>query len=231
MTALIYPKNLALEVVSTKRKKSASIIIKKDLVQIVVPESLSKSRVDELIKKRMPWIKKKLLEQSKKSILVPKEFVNGESFSYLGKNYRLKIISDKEPGVKITDGKIYVSGAKEKKTKIKSLLINWYKKCALEKLQEKTNRYSKIINVFPNSVSIKTYKARWGTCSLRGDITYNWKLIMAPHKIIDYVVIHELCHLLEHNHSTRYWQNVKSICPDHKDRKEWLRLHADELNL
>ena len=123
MTALIYPKNLALEVVSTKRKKSASIIIKKDLVQIVVPESLSKSRVDELIKKRMPWIKKKLLEQSKKSILVPKEFVNGESFSYLGKNYRLKIISGKDKG---KTGEILEINRVLNRVKIKS--INMIKK-------------------------------------------------------------------------------------------------------
>lgn len=74
-----------------------------------------------------------------------------------------------------------------------------------------------------DSSEFKDYKSRWGSCSTTGDISYNWKIVMAPHRIVDYVVVHELCHLLEHNHSAIYWRHVERIIPDFKKCGEWLK--------
>ena len=82
-----------------------------------------------------------------------------------------------------------------------------------------------IIGVTPKSVSVCSYKSRWGSCSVNGDLSYNWRIILAPHRIVDYVVVHELCHLLEHNHSPRYWKHVAHHVPDYKDCREWLKHH------
>ena len=91
-----------------------------------------------------------------------------------------------------------------------------------------TRKYSELLDVEPRSITVKTYKSRWGSCSVKGDISYNWKLILSPAHIIDYVVVHELCHMKELNHSPNYWKWVESILPDHKARRKWLREHGRE---
>ena len=111
------------------------------------------------------------------------------------------------------------------------MLIAWYEKHALERLKEKTERYSKIIGVKPVSVNIKDYKSRWGSCSSNGDILYNWRIIIAPHKIIDYVVVHELCHILEHNHSKKYWRHVSNNFHNYVECQNWLKFNGRTLTI
>ena len=82
-----------------------------------------------------------------------------------------------------------------------------------------------------NSVKVREYKARWGSCSNNGDISFNWRLIMAPPKIIEYVIIHELMHIKEHNHSPKYWNYVKSLYPNINEAKEWLMYNGQTLNI
>ena len=117
------------------------------------------------------------------------------------------------------------------KSLVRSALINWYREHALKILTEKTLEYSNLIGVSPGLIKVRNYKSRWGTCFAKGDITYNWKIIIAPHNVVDYVVIHELCHLLEHNHSLKFWNHVKDHCPSFKEGKSWLRSHESALYL
>ena len=97
------------------------------------------------------------------------------------------------------------------------------------KTEREDRRLSKVIGVSPKSVSIKNYKSRWGSCSSNGELTYNWRIILAPHRIVDYVVVHELCHLLEHNHSPKYWKHVEHYVPNWREHRDWLRKHTTEL--
>ena len=106
---------------------------------------------------------------------------------------------------------------------IQLALIDWYRNHAEKRLQEKTKRYAKLISVTPNAVGIKSFKSRWGSCHMNGDIVFNWKIIMAPNRIVDYVVVHELCHLKHHDHSPKFWQAVEKVIPDYKRCKEWLK--------
>jgi len=115
------------------------------------------------------------------------------------------------------------------KQHIKELLTAWFLGKAKENFETKTNEYAELLGFMPKSIIVKTYKARWGSCSTKGDISYNWKLILSPPHIIDYVVVHELCHMKELNHSPNYWKWVESILPDHKARRRWLREHGREL--
>ena len=223
-------KNVSIEVFRTKRKKTASINISNGSVQVMVPDNISDFKIKELINKRTSWIRKKLEEDSKIIISSPKEYVSGESFTYLGRNYRLKVYEGSKPEVKLIGGYLEVSYLKKSKNNtIKDILIDWYKDHAINRLTEKTHRYAKIIGVVPKSISIRDYKSRWGSCSSKGDISYNWKIIIAPHRIVDYIVVHELCHLKHPNHSSLYWKSVKHIIPDYEMRKEWLKFHRNEL--
>jgi predicted metal-dependent hydrolase len=92
-----------------------------------------------------------------------------------------------------------------------------------KRLIDKTKRFAKVIGVNPNSITVKDYKSRWGSCSVQGDISYNWRIILAPHSIVDYVVVHELCHMLEHNHSSKYWKHVERYMPNWRECKDWLK--------
>ena len=96
---------------------------------------------------------------------------------------------------------------------------------ALKIFERKTNFYARKIGVYPKKITIKSYKKRWGSCSYKEELSYNWKLIMAPEKIIDYVIIHELCHLIHFNHSKDYWEKVSKILPNYKTSKEWLKIN------
>lgn len=218
----------------TERSKSASIEIEDHTVTVTVPKNLSDQRIEELIKNRTVWIRQKLKIQTEIICSKPKEYVNGESFTYLGRNYRLRCELGGCEGVKLKNGYLTVTlgiGNSEAHSEgsVQHSLRQWYQTRALEKLKEKTKRYSGILGVSPNSVNIKEYKARWGSCSSNGDITYNWRIIIAPHQVVDYIVVHELCHLLEHNHGPKYWKHVEHIVPNYKECREWLKNNGETL--
>jgi predicted metal-dependent hydrolase len=214
------------EVKRTDRRKSASISLDGNLVKVSVPKSLSDRRIRDLIGKRTPWIKSKLKEQSLRPSSKPKEYVSGETVPYLGKNYRLKVLQGNASTIKMVGGYLVATVThceKNRQNTVKDLIETWYQRQAERRLKEKTERFSKVIGVNPKSVAIKNYKSRWGSCSSNGELTYNWRIILAPHRIVDYVVVHELCHLLEHNHSPKYWRHVEHYVPNWKECRNWLK--------
>ncbi|MDA9109432.1 M48 family metallopeptidase [Woeseiaceae bacterium] len=219
------------EILRTKRKKSASIQLNEGLVKVLVPKSLSDKRIRDLILKRSSWIQTKLKEQSKRLPITPREYVSGECFPYLGKNYRLKVVYGENLSVKMKNGYLVVTliSDMDQQEVVRLQLEKWYQEHAETRLKEKTKRLAKIVGVNPSSVSVKTYKSRWGSCSHKGEIIYNWKIILAPHRIVDYVVVHELCHLLEHNHSPKYWRQVERHTPDWKNCRNWLKSNSVNL--
>jgi len=210
----------------TDRRKSASISLDGDIVKVTVPKTLTDKRIKELINKRTPWIKTKLNDQALRQPPKAKEYISGETLDYLGKSYRLKVIEGDAQSIKMVGGYIVatiLSTEKNRQDSAKRLLENWYIEKADKRLKAKTERLSKVVGVSPKSVSMKNYKSRWGSCSSNGELTYNWRIILTPHRIVDYVVVHELCHLLEHNHSPRYWRHVEHHVPDWRDCRDWLK--------
>lgn len=217
------------EVVKTDRKKSASIQLDGEVVKVRVPRTLSDRRIRELIARRTSWITAKLKEAAERPVVKPKEYVSGETFPCLGRNYRLKVTAGDEPSVRLRGGYLQatVRGTDERpRETVRLMLAAWYRERAEKRLGEKTERFAKVVGVEPRSVAVKDYKSRWGSCSAKGDIRYNWRIILAPHRIVDYVVVHELCHMLEHNHSGRYWKLVEKYVPDYRERRDWLKNHS-----
>ena len=219
------------ETIRTDRVKSASIDVEDNLVKVTVPKNLSEERIEELVKGRILWIKQKLALQATANISKPKEYVDGEAFAYLGRNYRLKCAIGTEESVKLRSGYLNVTtkNGKRNSEHIKAAIEQWYRTKALSRLVDKTKRYSAILKVEPTSINLKDYKAMWGSCSPKGVVSYNWRIILAPHKIVDYIVVHELCHLIEPNHSSKYWKQVRSVIPDYENSKEWLKNNGSSL--
>ena len=107
--------------------------------------------------------------------------------------------------------------------RIQQYLQNWYRSRALERLQDKTHRYAQQIGVSPAGMSVRNFKSRWGSCDKKGEVVFNWNIIKAPHSIVDYVVIHELCHLIHPNHSKDFWQLVGRFDTDYPEHRQWLK--------
>lgn len=221
------------EVIRTDRKKTASIKIDEGRVCVVVPKGLSRARIVELVNRRKGWIERQLQKYEQVPVPKPKQFVNGEPFLYLGKEYRLELTRGKEATVRIQDGVLLCPlpkrPVKDHREYMRRKLSQWYKGQAELELAGRVEQLTAALNVKPASIRIRNYRARWGSCSSTGDMTFNWRIMMAPERIIDYVVVHEYCHLLELNHSARFWKSVGLLLPDWKACRNWLGLYGRTL--
>ena len=169
------------------------------------------------------WIKKKSRDRNffRRGVFLPRQ------------NYQQKVKRGAYQPIKLLQGRLVATlpdGA-ENPQMVRNALVRWYQLQAEPKLREKTTRLAKQIAVQPTGVNIKTYKSRWGNCNSKGQIDYNWKIVMAPHWVVDYVVVHELCHLKHFNHSKDYWRKVKHHCGDAAEAKEWLRVNGGMINI
>ena len=210
----------------TKRKKTISILIKDGNVEVKAPFNLKQNEIDAFILKKEKWIKNKILLQKKIKQLPKKKFINGEVFKFLGKDLMLKINISVAKKTYIKNDYICLdlkNNTKNNRDKIKKELELFYRSFSEKILKEKTLIESKKMNLKVEKIKVRSYKNRWGSCSSNGDISYNWKLIMAPEKIINYVIIHELCHLIHFNHSREYWEEVSKKLPNYRESKEWLK--------
>jgi hypothetical protein len=234
MSEIFCYQNLAIHIIRSSRRKTISIQIKSGQVSMLVPKSLPKAEIERVVKKKSCWIAEKLNFQNQITPIQSKRFISGENFSCLGQDYSLEIVQGSSPRVALHQNQL-IAIVRDKQadnsTLIKRLLIRWYQEQATVKLIEKTQYYAEIIGVTPASILVKTFKARWGSCSAKGDIHYNWRIIMATDEVVDYVVIHELCHILHHNHSAQFWQAVTQFMPHYRDCKLWLKLNGQGLEI
>lgn len=224
--------DILIDIKRTLTLKAIAIRVKGKRVTIKVPFFINNNLIQQLVNKKLSWIKKQLNIQSKFLPLEKKLYINDEKFLYLGKYYKLKILKNKKYSVNIEGDFLQVRVKNELNIlKVKKLLKEWFREKSFIYFKKETYNYAKINNLKINSVKVREYKARWGSCSNKGDISFNWRLIMAPPKIIEYVIIHELIHLKEHNHSPKYWNYVKSLYPNINEAKEWLMYNGQTLNI
>ena len=215
--------NFSINIKRTDRKKTVSFQVERGFVKVLVPKHLDKTKLDKIIKSKSKWIKNKLSKVDEILPLRKKDYVSGEDFMYLGKHYKLKVKKGQKYNVKLSDKYLTLTiKSQTKDEKIKRLLKKWYFENADNYLKEITSELSLKNNLNFISVKVRNYRSRWGSCSSIGSIFYNWKIIMAPKKIIRYIVLHELAHTKIHNHSPRFWSYLKSIYEDIQYSKNWL---------
>jgi predicted metal-dependent hydrolase len=224
---------LRVEVVRSIRRTAALHIVGSDL-QVRVPEDLGDERVAAILKQKRPWIRTKVAELKRMPPHRSKELVSGESFLYLGRHYRLKIQEGHQVGVCLSGGYLKATirpteQGEQREARIQQYLQNWYRSRALERLQEKADRYAEQIGVSPAGVSVRNFRSRWGSCDKQGQVVFNWNIIKAPHAITDYVVVHELCHLIHPNHSKEFWQVVERHNPAYAEHRQWLKERGEAL--
>lgn len=229
----------------SKRKTVGIKLNEKGEVSVSAPLGLSGKQVREIIIKKIPWIVKKQEELKRKynESGEQKKFIDGEAFLYLGKEHTLKIEKGSAPeNVALCGNDIVVSmdgditknhnvTEEERIETMKRILRTFYINQFLEVIKGRIDNYAHEIGVFPRKVTIREQKTRWGSCSSKGNISLNWRLIMAPLKVIDYVIVHELCHMKEMNHSKNFWNIVSGVCPDFKESQKWLKDNGHRMKI
>ena len=204
---------------TSRRSKSISLKIRNGELEVSCPYNTSESFLKNLIERKKEWINKNIdrsRKNHKKIDQISKGFI-----TYKG--LVLKLIYEKSDfeGITVEDNVLKILYSDESKSK--KLIIEWLKLQANNFLRARLSFLSKRISIEFNSLTIKSYTARWGSCNIKGDIFLNWKLIMLPENVIDYVLIHELAHIYFPNHSREFWELVKKKDPNYCKNKRWLR--------
>ena len=219
-----FSKNLEYELVRSKIK-NMYILIRNGKVIVKAPNNISENRIKDFINSKEDWINKKLKEFEKKSFK-EKSYVSGEVFKILGNDYILNIeYGDFEKAsVNLDNGYINICVSENCETaKIKELIEKMYYKIALMIVDKSVNMWKNILKIAPDVVVIKKLKTAWGKCNSKRKITINPDLMKYDQRVIDYVVLHEFCHLRYMNHSKDFWNMVGKFMPNYKDLKKELK--------
>ena len=212
-----FSKTLNYELVRAKIK-NMYILIRDGKVIVKVPRSISDNRVTDFINSKEDWIVKKLKEVEEKSVK-EKKFVSGEVFKILGNNYILNVERGdfKKSIVNMENGFINVFVNEDSSAdKIRDLIDKMYYKLAIVVVDKSVDMWRGVINIAPDVVVIKKLKTAWGKCNSKRKITINPDLMKYDQRVIDYVVLHEFCHLRYMNHSKDFWNMVSKYMPDYK---------------
>ena len=208
------------------RRKSIALMIAPDATLVVrAPLGISINAIQGLIEKKRKWIESKQSEVLKRGPVLRKTFTDGETFLFLGEEFSFKTMEGDE--IQIAGSELLFP--RRFLAKAEARLIYWYKEKAIEVIAESANHYSRVSGWKFKTINITGAERRWGSCSFSGAINFSWKLIMAPREVVDYVVVHELAHITEKNHSPRFWKKVESVLPNYKVHEKWLKDYGKTL--
>ncbi len=228
-------KDITYEVIRSRRA-TADIVIERDgRVLVRAPESIPDKRIEDLVEAKLYWIYKKLAEwRDLNATRVLREYRNGEGFLYLGRSYRLLLVADQEEPLLLKNGRFCLLRDLVGRGEIeaaKAAFRNYYIARGGERIRQRVDYYAPKIGVSPRDISVRELGNRWASCSPNGNLAFHWKCMMAPQTIIDYIVVHELCHFHHLDHTAAFWNEVDKVMPAYGERKEWLRVQGAGLDV
>ncbi len=218
------------------RRSTADVIIDRDgSVVVRAPEWADDDQVASIVASKHYWIYRSLAEwRDLNASRVPREYKNGESFLYLGRAYRLLLVSDQDEALQLKNGRFTLRRDLIEQGEIaaaRTAFREFYAAKGLERLRSRVDYYAPKVGVAPTGVAVRELGHRWASCSAAGKLSFHWKCMMAPQTIIDYIVVHELCHFHHRDHTAAFWNEVDKVLPDVRERKEWLRKHGAGLDV
>jgi predicted metal-dependent hydrolase len=236
MPSLVH-ENKTIEYYLAPSKRRRSIVMRVDRdnrVQVRAPKFTTTHYIEGFIKERINWIIKKQDGFKKLGSIHPvKEFKTGEIFPLFGQDLKLNIerVKKQRKAICKLDGeylKIFIGDKVDLKFKAMaaSAMRDFYDLHLKLKAGDIIEKHSKVLDVNVANLAIGNQKSLWGSCSRRGNIRLNWRLAMMPFDIMEYIVIHEICHLKVHGHCSKFWKVVENLLPDYKERRKWLRQHG-----
>jgi predicted metal-dependent hydrolase len=222
--------DISYEIVRSPKRKKLTITVERDQAVIVhAPQETPDDDIQRVIESKRQWILAKLRHPQKyQNRLHPpgKEVVNGESAPYLGRDYRIEIAETASGDIELTHLFLVPPAHQAKRREV---LRDWYIARAREKVLGRGEQHARALGVKFRAAKVVDNRYRWGSCTVNNNVSFNWRLIKAPMFVIDYVVVHELAHLLEANHTSRFWSIVRAHTPAMEKAKAWLKEHGQVL--
>lgn len=216
--------------IRTKRRTVSMSVSFDGTLVVRAPMRTPVEFIEKWVFDKKAWVHKALTRATARPQSKKKEFVSGETFLYLGKHFPLEVRNDVTKPLVFKNQTTFVLKA-TKHNKAVSLFSKWYKDQARVDISQRTQAIAQRYGFSYKSIKISSATKRWGSCSIRGNLNFTWRLIMAPQSIVDYVICHELAHLRHHNHGKQFWAEVSTMYPDYKQARVWLRDHAGLLKL
>lgn len=216
----------------SSRRRTVTIAVDASEVVLKAPVDTPPDRLRDVVRSRAPWILQRIWEFREIGAAPhPMEFVSGENCTYLGRQYRLKVVRVPGPAtpraalrgafLDVTVGR--EMDAERRRDHVERAVTSWYRIQAERRLPERVKLFASRAGLACTHVLIRNQEKRWGSCNSRGELRFNWRLIMAPMSLVDYVVAHEVCHLKVRDHSAAFWTLLGTTLPDYQVRRERLR--------
>tara|TARA_R110002073_G_scaffold11861_1_gene53251 strand:- start:23605 stop:24312 length:708 start_codon:yes stop_codon:yes gene_type:complete len=217
-------------------RKTTDIVIERNGEIIVrAPRGFTPQQVDAVVESKRHWVYRNLAEwKDLNATAVTREWVAGETFLYLGGAYRLKLVSGQDVPLKLKDGRFCLNRETIEKGGVaasRRAFETFYTDKGQVRLSERVALYAPKVGVTPSGVKLKEMGYRWASCGRAGVLNFHWKCMMAPPRVIDYIVVHELCHFHQSDHSQAFWNEIDKVLPDWQERKEWLRCKGAGLDI
>ena len=207
-------------IVRSRRRTVSLEITAEGEVVVRAPLRASEAGILALVEEKRAWIERKVAEAKNRPAPGKRHFVAGEVFLFLGKAYPLEVLAGSDAAVSLGD-RFYVGD--QRLPECRDLLIAWYIQKAKEILPARVAGIAAILDYVPKKIRVSDAKRRWASCSTTGTLSFSWRLVLAPPEVIDYVVVHELVHLRQPDHSARFWEKVGQAMPGYAEHRRWLR--------
>lgn len=227
----------------SSRAKRARIVVTVDKVEVVAPLRMPEKQIQLFMRAKQAWVdsaKNKVQQHiSNTASFAPDSYQQGAMIPYQGGKYKLQIKTTRKNQIHITFEQSFIAYVPDSLHKtlthtelseqVRKTLVVWMGQAAAKQAVKTMDHFAALYQLSPRSMTIKTQKSRWGSCGIHDDINLNWLLILAPAEVFEYVVIHELCHIAQRNHSAAFWTLVARYCPDYKQRRLWLKQNGASL--
>ncbi|MEA3443411.1 MAG: SprT family zinc-dependent metalloprotease [Bacteroidota bacterium] len=220
-----------IKIEKTDRRKTVSIFIERDgSVRVLAPASTSDEKIGEAVKAKQYQIFTKLAKwQELNQGKVNRQFVNGQSFLYFGRNYRLSIVEKQDVPLKLTKGHLTLD--KNKLDKAVEVFKQFYKEKAAKKISERIKLIEQKFQEKPTNIKVMELQNRWASWTPKHGLIFHWKCAMAPVPVIDYIITHEMVHLKYPNHSSEFWNELDKKMPDYKEHENWLKQNGVKMSI
>ncbi|WP_111642693.1 M48 family metallopeptidase [Marinimicrobium alkaliphilum] len=218
------------------RRRTIGLEVNKGQVIVRAPRAIPQANVLALLQARVPWVLDKLARQRKRLAEIPeRRYHAGESLPFCGESLSLVIERATRANIERAGTALRVVLSTRSRLndteQARRLVEQWYRTEALNLLAAKSHALAERMGLRVANVKVRATRSKWGHCTHRGELQYNWHILLAPASVIDYLVAHEVCHLRHPNHSKAYWQCVASVCPNYRAERDWLKTQGHTLVL
>lgn len=219
-------------VLRTNRHKTVAITVRPDMsVSVAAPKGTRRTLIAKKVRDKAEWVVRQQERLRRNGRHLAKEYVSGESFRYLGRQYQLKV--QRQATVPATVRATMIRGslvvpvarrwsAEHRRETVQKALVTWYRERATQQIHAAVNRLAERLGVAVEAVEIREMKTRWGSGGTDARVRFNWRIVLAPKRLLEYVVAHELCHLKHHDHSREFWRLLSRVMPDYVQRRHEL---------